>query len=148
MIFNPCSRTILLPSWMSMESMSRNFCMLNSVLPTSPASHQSVWKQWPLSGYAILEVRILTVGHMIILYYNTVQVGFHTEFFSWGGGGGGRLFSDSKQTCEQTVYKTRPSRGVWGYAPHHQNSYSCPEIESGGLWQLADYPKLVFKNHF
>ena len=22
---------------------------------------------------------------------------------------------------------------------------SCPEIESGGFWQLADYPTLVFK---
>ena len=30
--------------------------------------------------------------------------------------------------------KLCPSRGVWGHAPQN----SCPEIESGGFWQLAD----------
>ena len=36
--------------------------------------------------------------------------------------------------------------GGWGYAPTEIcRKYSCPEIESGGFWQLADYPTHVFK---
>ena len=40
--------------------------------------------------------------------------------------------------------KACSSRGVWGHASPPGN-FGCPEIESGGFWQLADYPTLVFR---
>ena len=50
---------------------------------------------------------------------------------------------------EQKLCKSRPSRGVWGHAPQKtfEKIAACPEIESGGFWQLhvADYPTPVFK---
>ena len=39
-----------------------------------------------------------------------------------------------------TACGARPSRGVWG---RNVLKNTCPEIESGGLWQLADYPTLA-----
>ena len=45
--------------------------------------------------------------------------------------------------------KSRPSSGVWGHTPRNilKKKNSCPEIDSGGFWQLADYPMLCVQNH-
>ena len=72
---------------------------------------------------------------------NTECVGYarvHTGYYA-----GGEHFLGicvQNRTCAN---HTLPARGVWGHAPPEK--FSCPEIASGGFWQLADYPTFVFK---
>ena len=54
--------------------------------------------------------------------------------------GGGEFFGIVNITCvKQRLCKSRPCGGVWVHASPPEN-LCCPEIESGGFWQLADYP--------
>ena len=54
---------------------------------------------------------------------------------------GGYFFGIVNMYVKQTLCKSCPSRG---HAPPPEKN-SCPETESGGFWQLADYLTLVFK---
>ena len=63
--------------------------------------------------------------------------------------GGGTLFGDRKCVRNRRWCKSHPSGGLGACPPPQENfeKNSCPEIKSGGFWQLADYPILVFKIH-
>ena len=81
----------------------------------------------------------------------TNWAGFHTL------GGGGALFTPRRvctsgvkqlvlSVCRPLSVQIMPFYGGLGHAsPEKFRKNSCPEIESGGFWQLADYPTLVFK---
>ena len=59
--------------------------------------------------------------------------GFHTGFFVGGGGGGG-LFRNSEIDIKHTCTFLE---GM-GACPRKFLTNHCPEIKSGGFWQLAD----------
>ena len=56
----------------------------------------------------------------------------------WGGGGGGGGFFGIVNLCEIVVVQIMPFWGGSGSMPPQKRfeKNSCPEIESGGFWQL------------
>ena len=63
---------------------------------------------------------------------------------------GGEHFLGIENVCETDVGANHTLQGGLGACPpsppeSFEEKNSCPEIESGGFWQLADYPILVFK---
>ena len=65
-----------------------------------------------------------------VVYY--IRTGFHIGFFVGGGGG---IFWNSEIYIKHTLLG---GFGPGGMPPQKVLTNHCPEIESGGVWQLAD----------
>ena len=73
----------------------------------------------------------------MFIYHMEHDQGFIQDFTLEGG-----HFFGIVNVCMQNN-RHCANHAVWGHAPPEKNS--CPETESGGFWQLADYPTLVLK---